>query len=217
MPNSWRILLGLDLLCIRECIVFELPDLFYTYSMREHDTEKGRYNLNLQPNRKHLITELTTNDRSWKDRYFFAKGLLVEWPVGDTVVRTTWSKAANIGAPQAVVGLTCATRTAKILSYDVKERSWKSILSEENLRPSHLWKFSVINEPGTPYPAFKNLVEFVRLRHCIERLYDTRFLTPISYVERQFAVDLMAGEIAAPGADDAMRRLREKRKGKKKA
>ncbi|KAL5776459.1 hypothetical protein ACOSP7_009385 [Xanthoceras sorbifolium] len=27
----------------------------------------------------------------------------------------------------------------------------------------------------------------------------------------------MAGEIAAPGADDAMRRLREKRKGKKKA
>ncbi|KAL5865168.1 hypothetical protein ACOSQ3_002684 [Xanthoceras sorbifolium] len=75
-----------------------------------------------------------------------------------------------------MVGLTCATRTAKILSYDVKERSWKSILSEENLRPNHLWKFSVINEP----------------------------------------VDLMTGEIAAPGADDALRRLREKRKGKKK-
>ncbi|KAL5839683.1 hypothetical protein ACOSQ4_012291 [Xanthoceras sorbifolium] len=92
MPNSWRILLGLELLCTREGIVFELPDLFYTYSVWEHDTEKGRYNLNLRPNRTHLITELTTNDRLWKDRYFFARGLLVDWPLGDTVVRATWSK-----------------------------------------------------------------------------------------------------------------------------
>ncbi|KAL5861375.1 hypothetical protein ACOSQ4_002671 [Xanthoceras sorbifolium] len=95
MPNSWRILLRLDLLCTREGIVFELPDLFYTYSMREYDTEKGRYNLNLRVNRKHLITELTTNDRSWKDMYFFARGLLVKWPIGDSVVRTTWSKASG--------------------------------------------------------------------------------------------------------------------------
>ncbi|KAL5802925.1 hypothetical protein ACOSQ4_031230 [Xanthoceras sorbifolium] len=123
----------------------------------------------------------------------------------------------NTGAPQSVVGLTCVTRTEKVLSYDVKDRSWRSILSEENLRPSHLWKFSIINEPGTPYPAFKNLVEFVRVRHCVERLYGTRFLTPILYVERRFAVDIMAGEIAAPAADDAMKRLREKRKGKKKS
>ncbi|KAL5827787.1 hypothetical protein ACOSQ4_019584 [Xanthoceras sorbifolium] len=109
--------------------------------MREHDTEKGRYNLNLRANRKHLITELTTNDRSWKNRYFFARGFLIEWPIGDSVV-------PNIGAPQAIVGLTCATRIAKILSYDMKKRSWKSILSEENLRPSHLWNFSVINDRG---------------------------------------------------------------------
>ncbi|KAL5783603.1 hypothetical protein ACOSP7_008632 [Xanthoceras sorbifolium] len=147
MPNSWRILLALDLLCTREGIVFELPDLFYSYTVREHDTEKGRYNLNLRPNRTHLITELTTNDRLWKDRYFFARGLLVDWPLGDTVVRATWSKAVNTGAHQAVVGLTCVKRTEKVLSYDVKERSWRSILAEENLRPSHLWKFSVINEP----------------------------------------------------------------------
>ncbi|KAL5802482.1 hypothetical protein ACOSQ4_030787 [Xanthoceras sorbifolium] len=130
---------------------------------------------------------------------------------------TGCGRTVNTGAPQSVVGLTCVTRTEKVLSYDVKERSWRSILSEENLRPSHLWKFSVINEAGTPYPAFKNLVEFVRVRHCVERLYGTRFLTPISYVERRFAVDIMAGEIAAPAADDAMKRLMEKRKGKKKA
>ncbi|KAL5766771.1 hypothetical protein ACOSP7_017388 [Xanthoceras sorbifolium] len=95
MPNSWRILLALDLLCTREGIVFELPDLFYSYTVREHDTEKGRYNLNLRPNRTHLITELTTNDRLWKDRYFFARGLLVDWPLGETVVRATWSKAGE--------------------------------------------------------------------------------------------------------------------------
>ncbi|KAL5773227.1 hypothetical protein ACOSQ2_013151 [Xanthoceras sorbifolium] len=53
----------------------------------------------------------------------------------------------NIGAPQAVVGLTYVTCTEKVLSYDVKERSWRSILADENLRPSHLWKFSVINKP----------------------------------------------------------------------
>ncbi|KAL5775485.1 hypothetical protein ACOSP7_013042 [Xanthoceras sorbifolium] len=125
--------------------------------------------------------------------------------------------AVNLGAPQAVVSSTSVTRTEKVLSYRVKERSWRRILSEDNLRPSHLWKFSVFNEPGTPYSAFKNLVEFVKVRHCVERLYGSRFLTPISYVERRFAIDLMAGGFAAPNADETMRRLKEKRKGKKKA
>ncbi|KAL5780255.1 hypothetical protein ACOSQ2_010992 [Xanthoceras sorbifolium] len=99
MPKIWRILLGLELLCTMESIIFELSDLFYTYSMREHDTEKGCYNLNLRSHRRHLITELTTNDRSWKDKYFFARGLLVEWPIGDTTVRTTWSKASGLIVP----------------------------------------------------------------------------------------------------------------------
>ncbi|KAL5775364.1 hypothetical protein ACOSP7_012921 [Xanthoceras sorbifolium] len=49
-------------------VLLACQDLLYTYSLREHDSEKGRYSFALRTNQEHLITYLTTNDRYWKDR-----------------------------------------------------------------------------------------------------------------------------------------------------
>ncbi|KAL5834724.1 hypothetical protein ACOSQ4_014221 [Xanthoceras sorbifolium] len=74
---------------------------------------------------------------------------------------------------QAIIGFNCIKRTESIVSYGKKERSWNTVFTEENLKPSRLLQFSVFNEPGTPYPAFKHLVTFVRIRQGVERLYNT--------------------------------------------
>ena len=71
-----------------ECIImwheieFGLEELLYTYFLREHDHKKGWQNLYVRPNRVQLVNHLRTNDRGWKQSYFFAWGELVFGPSG---------------------------------------------------------------------------------------------------------------------------------------
>ncbi|KAL5773328.1 hypothetical protein ACOSQ2_013252 [Xanthoceras sorbifolium] len=61
-------------------VLLACQDLLYTYSLREHDSEKGRYSFALRTNQEHLITYLTTNDRYWKDRGNTGLAQVIESP-----------------------------------------------------------------------------------------------------------------------------------------
>ena len=62
MPNSWRILLGLEVLCGMCEVNFGIHEFLYTYFFKEHEREKGRFIVVNRPNRERIITELKTND-----------------------------------------------------------------------------------------------------------------------------------------------------------
>ncbi|KAK3197867.1 hypothetical protein Dsin_021282 [Dipteronia sinensis] len=83
MPNSWRILISLTVLREKYSLQFGLGLLLYNYYLKEHVHEKCRFSLILRSNATQLITDLTTNDRRWKDTFFFTKGPLIDGPFGN--------------------------------------------------------------------------------------------------------------------------------------
>ena len=74
MPNTWRILLGLGILCERNGVQFGLGCLLHNYYLKEHLTDTGRYSLVPRSKKTELIIDTKSNDRNWKDTFFFAKG-----------------------------------------------------------------------------------------------------------------------------------------------
>ena len=69
-------------LSIRHEVKCEIGEVMFSYFLKEHDTNKGRYQLIARVGRVLIITCLRTNDRNWKDKFFFIKGELVYGPVG---------------------------------------------------------------------------------------------------------------------------------------
>lgn len=95
MPNGWRIMLSLSVLCESRKIKLSLGRFLYNYYLKEHTSDKGRYIVVLKAKAKEpLITETTSNDRNWKDTYFFAKGPPVDGPWGKTGYRVprVWAR-----------------------------------------------------------------------------------------------------------------------------
>ena len=78
MPNTWRILLCLGVLCERRNVQFGLGYLLHNYYLKEHVGDQGRYMLVPRDKKKELITDTTTNDHYWKDTFFFARGPLID-------------------------------------------------------------------------------------------------------------------------------------------
>ena len=62
MLNAWRILLALECLSIRHGIACEIGEVLHSYYLKEHDTDKGRYQLIVRKDQVPLITFLRTND-----------------------------------------------------------------------------------------------------------------------------------------------------------
>ena len=62
MPNTWRILLALECLSMRYGAACELGEVLYSYYLKEHDFEKGKYQLIVRKERVPLVTCLRTND-----------------------------------------------------------------------------------------------------------------------------------------------------------
>ena len=87
MPNTWRILLGLGILCERNNIQFGLGCLLHNYYLKEHLTDVGRYSLVSRNKKMDLIIDTKTNDRNWKDTFFFVRGPPVDgpWRMGNEV------------------------------------------------------------------------------------------------------------------------------------
>ena len=59
-----------------------IGEMLFSYYLKEHDTEKGRYQLITKVGRVPIITGLWTSDHNWQDRFFFIKGNLVYGPRG---------------------------------------------------------------------------------------------------------------------------------------
>ena len=74
MPNAWRILLALESLSVRHGVKCEIGEVLFSHYLKEHDTDKGRYQFITRVNRVPIITCLHTNDHKWKDTFFFIKG-----------------------------------------------------------------------------------------------------------------------------------------------
>ncbi|KAK3229574.1 hypothetical protein Dsin_001455 [Dipteronia sinensis] len=89
MPNGLRILLSLKVLIERQKLDLSFENLMYTYYLKEHDTDCGRYLVAARHHRGHLISELKTRDPDWKPKFFFGQGDLVNR------VRSIWNNAGN--------------------------------------------------------------------------------------------------------------------------
>ena len=98
MPNTWRILLSLSVLSEKYNIPFGIESLLHNYYLKEHIHDRGRYMLIPRSKEQRIVIDTTTNDRNWKDVYFFAKGPQVDGPwftrKGDKSYqcRRTWNR-----------------------------------------------------------------------------------------------------------------------------
>ena len=80
---------------MRHGIKFGLGEMFYTYFLREHDREKGRYNFYVRLNRVQLVNHLKTNDHGWKQSYVFAWDELVFGPFGTEDIPSFWKASGK--------------------------------------------------------------------------------------------------------------------------
>ena len=80
---------------MRSGIEFGLGEVLYTYFLREHDCEKGRYQLYVRLNRVQLANHLKTNDHGWKQSYFFTRGDLVFGPSGLGDAPSFWKASSK--------------------------------------------------------------------------------------------------------------------------
>lgn len=58
-----RLLLSLECLCMQLIIEFDVKVLLYSYYLKEHDKEQGRYMMMLRHDRQHLVTRLRSFDK----------------------------------------------------------------------------------------------------------------------------------------------------------
>lgn len=82
--------MALEVLSVQHNVECDVRDVLYSYYLKEHDTEKGRYQLIARVGRVPIITCLRTNDQFWKDRFFFVKGDLVYGPRGPGDAAEHW-------------------------------------------------------------------------------------------------------------------------------
>ncbi|KAK3182784.1 hypothetical protein Dsin_030070 [Dipteronia sinensis] len=145
MPNSWRILISLFVLREKYNLPFGIGSLLHNYYLKEHIHEKGRYSLILRSNAKPIITDLTTNDRRWKDTFFFAKGLLIDGPFGNEMYayRRVWNRYELINAESKPRCDDAVSRTQRVLAIPVEKRSWRVLMAEANSLSS--MKFTMPN------------------------------------------------------------------------
>ncbi|KAK0592937.1 hypothetical protein LWI29_028019 [Acer saccharum] len=215
MPNTWRILLGLGILCERNGVQFGLGCLLHNYYLKEHLTDTGRYSLVSRNKKRDLIIDTKTNDRNWKDTFFFTKGPPVDgpWRMGgeEYRYRRVWNRYEVGGAGKAPACDVAAERTRILLEIPAAHRSVSNLLTEDNFRPSRLWRWSTLNRSRAPYPHVKDFLSYIWIRRSFEILqYNLHFLKPLTDVERRFAVTTMASaEINIPDNAETLRRYKE--------
>ncbi|KAL5574014.1 hypothetical protein UlMin_023611 [Ulmus minor] len=140
MPNAWRVLMSLESISIRHGVECEIGEVLFSYYLKEHDKDKGRYKMIARVGRAPIITCLRTNDRGWKDRFLFVRGELVWGPRRPGGAPDHW-RATSLPS-----GLIAEERTRQLLEIAVGERDYRVALSEVNLRSSRLWAFVEENQ-----------------------------------------------------------------------
>ena len=74
--------MSLESLSILHGVEWEIEEVLYSYYLKEHDKDKGRFKLIARVGHVPIMTCLRTNDSSWKDRFLFVRGELVWGPHG---------------------------------------------------------------------------------------------------------------------------------------
>ena len=96
MPNAWRVLMAVECMAHRLDMNFSVGDLMYSYYLKEHLTEKGRYLLISRPKMEPLVHGLTTNDRGdWQKYYFFVRGAMVFGLAGPGRIPEHWETSSE--------------------------------------------------------------------------------------------------------------------------
>ena len=96
MPNSWRIILSIEVMAYKLGIYYGIRDLLYTYYLKEHVKDKGRYLLFLRQKRDPLVLGLTTNDRGdWQKFYFFMRAEKIFGESGQGRIPEQWSTSSE--------------------------------------------------------------------------------------------------------------------------
>ena len=85
----------LECISMRHEIEFRLGEILYTYFLREHDREKGRYNFYVRPDQVQLVNHLKTNDRGWKWSYFCTQGELLFGPSSSGDIPSFWKASGK--------------------------------------------------------------------------------------------------------------------------
>ena len=88
--------MSLESLSVRHRVDCELGEVFFSYYLKEHDTDKGRFKLITRIGRAPIITCLRTNDRGWKDRFLFVRGNLVWGSHGPGGVSSHWKATSKV-------------------------------------------------------------------------------------------------------------------------
>ncbi|KAK1576519.1 hypothetical protein Q3G72_014639 [Acer saccharum] len=113
---------------------------FYEYTLRlgfrfpvpllEHVGDQGRYILIPRNFANRLIIDTTTNDRHWKDTFFFAKGPPIDGPWGQSqyVLRRVWNRKDIKRADNDVSSDNASALTEQILRILAEDRSCKALL-----------------------------------------------------------------------------------------
>ena len=93
--NAWRILLVLECLSLRHRVECEIGEVLFTYYLKEYDIDKGRYQLITRVVQVPIITCLRSNDRNWKEIYFFVNGELMYGQYGAEDVPCHWKDTSK--------------------------------------------------------------------------------------------------------------------------
>ena len=95
LPNIWKTLLALLVLAKSSNMEFELADLLFSYFLKEHDLTKCQYTLYRRKGHEHLITELSTSEKAWKNNFFFVSENCLENREWEPQISHAWQKAGK--------------------------------------------------------------------------------------------------------------------------
>ncbi|CAH9071283.1 unnamed protein product [Cuscuta europaea] len=130
MPQVWRVLRGLEVLSEKHSIPFTFEDLGFTYDL--HSSGAGRFTLAIKDAREALILMADkANDRGWMSLFFFVRkdslgsdGAFLE----ESLHKDRKTIPLNYGSNSE-------ERTAKILSITTVERTFGSLMADNEGTP----------------------------------------------------------------------------------
>ena len=87
--------MSLESLNVRHAVDCELGEVLFSYYLKEHDKDKGKFKLITQVGCAPIIMCLRKNDRAWKDRFIFVRGNLIWGPRGRGGVSGHWKATSK--------------------------------------------------------------------------------------------------------------------------
>ena len=95
LPNVWKTLLALLVLSKSSNVEVKLADLLFSYFLKEYDPDKGQYTFYRRKVREHLIVELLSLEKAWKNDFFFISDECLGNKEEEPQIPCGWQKAGK--------------------------------------------------------------------------------------------------------------------------